>query len=131
MKRGFSLAEVVVSMFLLGLVLAAVLNLFPASMLALDTSQARYQAVELAQSRLERQAQIVGRGAWPEPAGSLPEEESRQPFSQSLGDQAFQGEVITERISECLRKVTAKVSWTSRGTVRTVEEVSYVSALRR
>ena len=124
MRRGpaFSLAEVVVSMFLLGLVFTAVLNLFPASLLMVDGTEARYQATGLAQACLEKRVQ--------EPWAVLSVEETLT-TQHDLDGRRFSCQVTVVKLSPSLCRLTSTASWQQKGVTWKVEETRHVSELRR
>ncbi len=119
---GFSLAEVIVSMFLLALVFGALLNLFPASLLAVDGTEARYQASGLAQTGLEQAAL--------EPWSVLTASYEKITDHQ-LGDRPFHCVVQAAKISPSLCRITATVTWQQKGPTWKVEEICDVSELHR
>ncbi|MGE0489084.1 MAG: hypothetical protein AB7S38_07700 [Vulcanimicrobiota bacterium] len=122
MKRGHSLAEVVISIFLLGLVVGAILNLWPTSLLSVERNEARMQAMHLAQNGLETVA--------------------REPF-QKLLVRPVQVETIGRDGRDFVRRLTVtglgpslcelvvEVSWEDHGRQARVEERLFVSELHR
>lgn len=120
-QRGLSLAEVVMSVFLLGLVIGCVLNLLPYSLLLISHGEARWQAVQLAQDALERQARQPWASLLTAPAShSLVQRGSRQFTLQ---------EAAPQRLSPSLLHLVVTVSWSEQGQQRSVKEELDVAEL--
>ena len=122
MRRGHSLAEVVISIFLLGLVVGAILNLWPTSLLSVERNEARMQAMHLAQNALETTA--------------------REPFQQlavrpvqtdtiSRGGREFTRRLTVTRQGPSLCQMVVEVSWADHGRQASLEERLDVSELHR
>lgn len=121
-SRGHSLAEVVVAIFLLGLVVGAVLNLFPTSFLSIEHSEARLQANNLAQAGLEE----ASREPWPAVVGLTATTETIR-----LAGRDYRRTLSAAQTSPSLCRLTARVEGDEKGVTRQVEEVLDVAELHR
>jgi Tfp pilus assembly protein PilV len=120
-RRGFSLAEIVLAVFLLGLVIGCVLNLLPYSLLLVSHGEARYQAVQLAQDALEQQAR--------QPWSSLVTATVSQTIVQRGSREFTLQQAAPQRRSPALCHLVVTVSWSEQGQPRTIREELDVAEL--
>ena len=117
MKRGFTLAEMAVSLGIVSLLLIFVLNLFPSALVAQKGAEERLQAGSLARSLLEQQLDT--------PFGQLPvglrrqlEPVSREGVLYQIRLEVDAGQGVDARFLRVLRVI---VRWQSRGQQRIVQ----------
>ena len=113
--RGFSLAETMFALGLLGLVVVLILNIFPSSMATVRSAEQRSHAESVANSKLEEQVEV--------PFDQLP-----LGLDKDLGSQNFLQVDYHARLQvlkadgdpRYLRAVRVNVDWTVRGLRRQV-----------
>lgn len=122
--RAFTIAEVVVAGALLGFLLIAVLNLFPAALTTTEASRYRREANLLAQNTVDF---FVAQGFSQLTLGT-------QDASVITSSDLFQLQVDVSRVDgyslEFLKRISCEVSWQYRGQKREVSLESYVHSAR-
>lgn len=126
-RAGFSLAETVLSIFLLSLVVILLVNLYPTSMLTVRQGENRFQAEQIAASELARlQSEsfddlVVGSAQDLDPV-----------FHESLRfDRRVEVFEVPPNSDEHLKGVRVTVSWKERNEVRQVSQELYVVDIQK
>lgn len=127
-SRGLTLGETIIASCLLGLVMLAVFNLFPASLFAMRQAEQQIRADQLAQEILETTRQkpfeqlIVGRPD-PQPA---PEEAAGVRFTPTL--EIYQ---VAGADPDRIVRLRVSVQWKFRGRDLRVSQETYRTHVRR
>lgn len=127
-SRGLTLGETIIASCLLGLVMLAVFNLFPASLFAMRQAEQQIRADQLAQEILETtrhkpfEQLSVGR---PDP-GPAPEEAAGVRFTPTL--EIYQ---VAGADPDLILRLRVSVQWKFRGRDLRVSQETYRTHVRR
>lgn len=111
-KAGFTLLEVMVAVFILGVGLLAIIHLFPIGLKASKISQDTTVASFLAQAKIEELKNTV----WSNIGNESKSEISGTIFSQEV--------IVNELEADLLKRITVAVFWTDYGAQRSVKLVT-------
>ena len=123
-----SLAETILASCILGLVVLAIFNLLPGSLLAMRQAEHQIRAQQLAQELLEKTRErpfeelLVGRPT-PQP---LPEDAAGVTFTPAL--EIYQ---IPATDPDLIKRIRVTVDWRFRGMTRQVSQETYRVYVRR
>jgi type II secretory pathway pseudopilin PulG len=125
-KRGVALTELVVSIFILGLVMIALFNLYPTSVLAIKKAEEQLLADNVARSVLERQLAGAFSNLQVDTVRTLPVVEAENvTFTPEVSVFAIPG-----REPSLVKRVRVRVFWTTRNEEREVIHETVTSSLR-
>ncbi len=117
MRKGFTLAEIAVSLGIVSLLLLFVLNLFPSALVAQKGAEERLQAGSLARSLLEQQLDV--------PFGQLPVGLRRSLPAVNRDGVLYQVQLQVDASqgvdARFLRVLRVMVRWQSRGQQRSLQ----------
>lgn len=110
--KGFTLLEVMVAVFILGVGLLAIIHLFPIGLRASKVSQDTTLASFLAQAKMEELKNTVWSSIGNEPKSEI----NGTIFSQKV--------TVNELEADLLKRITVAVFWTEYGAERSVKLVT-------